>query len=41
MDIIAYNPGDITQPGDKLGNSSEAPEGTNWENQEIMLFLQF
>ena len=38
MDITAYTPDDITQPGDKLGNSSGAPER---ENQEIMLFSQY
>ena len=41
VDITAYTPGDITQPGDKLGNSSGAPEGLKWENQEIMLFSQY
>ena len=41
MDIIAYIPSDVTQSGDKLGNSSGPPEGAKWEKQEIMLFSQF
>ena len=40
-DIIAYTQGDITLLGDKLGNSSAAPERVKRENQEIMLFLQY
>ena len=37
-DVTAYTHSDITQPGDKLGNSSGAPERAKWENNEIMLF---
>ena len=38
---IAYTKGDITQPGDRLGNSFGVPERAKWENQEIMLFSQY
>ena len=31
-DITAYTKGDITQPGNKLGNSSGAPERAKWDN---------
>ena len=41
MNIIDYTQGGITQPADKLGNSSGAPERAKWENQERMLFSQY